>query len=120
MKLILLISPLNFFGNTVANQQRALLGFGFSVFAFRFLVIPSGHWFENHIEWWRLRQSSEPRTVVLEYPARWAKPRIDLDELAKLRQAGWRTKQLSERFRVGLTTVKRASAKLRSHDERGV
>lgn len=39
--------------------------------------------------------------------------RIDLDELAKLRQAGWRTKQLSERFGVGLTTVKRASTKLR-------
>ncbi len=55
----------------------------------------------------------EPRTVVLEYPARWKKPRIDLDELAKLRRAGWRTKQLSARFGVGISTVKMAYAKLR-------
>lgn len=57
----------------------------------------------------------EPRTVVLEYPARWQKPRIDLGELAKLRKAGWRTRELSAHFGVGMSAIKMAYAKLRGH-----
>ncbi len=56
----------------------------------------------------------EPRTVVLEYPARWDKPRIDLDELAKLRQAGWRTQFIATYFGVGISAVKMAYVRLRS------
>ncbi len=55
----------------------------------------------------------EPRTVKLEYPARWEKPRIDLDELAKLSQAGWRVKKLGIHFGVSASTVKSAYWRLR-------
>lgn len=56
----------------------------------------------------------EPRTVVREYPARWEKPRIDLDELARLRQAGSRTRQIAVHFGVGVSAVKMAYARLRT------
>ena len=56
----------------------------------------------------------EPRTVLLEYPARWQKPRIDLEELAKLRQAGWQTRQLAAHFGVSISAVKTASGRLRA------
>jgi hypothetical protein len=55
----------------------------------------------------------EPKVVIVTYPARWEKPRIDLDELAKLRKAGWQTSKLAAHFGVGLSAIKMAFARHR-------
>ena len=55
----------------------------------------------------------EPLTVVREASSLWTQAQIDLGELAKLRQAGWTSKQLQAHFGFGRSKINLELRKLR-------
>jgi hypothetical protein len=48
----------------------------------------------------------EPMVVVSEHPAQWGRPKIDLSELAHLRQEGLTVRELMGRYGMSRTTIK--------------
>ncbi len=57
----------------------------------------------------------EPSTIARECPAQWTARQIDLDELAKLRRAGWNSKELQAHFGFGRTKINKELRRLRRH-----
>ena len=43
----------------------------------------------------------EPLVVARDYAARWVRPKVDLDELARLHREGWSLRNLARQFGVG-------------------
>ena len=55
----------------------------------------------------------EPSTIARERTAQWRRAQIDLGELARLRQAGWTSKQLQRHFGFGRTKINLELRRLR-------
>lgn len=55
----------------------------------------------------------EPVTMVREHPTLWKDATLNLDELARLRQEGWTSKQLQAHFGLGRTKINGELRKLR-------
>lgn len=48
----------------------------------------------------------EPLGVDLSYPIQWRESRVDLSELAKLREKGWTTEELARHFNRKTPTIR--------------
>ena len=48
----------------------------------------------------------EPIGVDLTYPIQWRESKVDLSELAKLREEGWTTEELAQRFNKKPPTIR--------------
>jgi hypothetical protein len=81
-------------------------------------VTGGGNGFSPNLNGGRRGMLLEPRVVVREYPAGWARTKVDLSELAKLRfEKRWSLNDLSRHYGIGRTTLFRLLRRISTRHE---